>query len=256
MIYIVTIPGIGTFEKGYSKKFTEDILKFSKKTSIENKLQVIELLPCNETNIDTNQQSLIDRIDTINRLGISRKFVLKFFGDAVTFERNATSINSTYQNIHRYLKNEFEKVNKLISQTPNSKLVIVATSMGAQMLSTYIWDADNSNGIFASTPANSLNNLRNLSYLATIGCNIPLFISGLSEAEIIAFDKRNTLFIWENYFDQDDPLGWPLKQLSKSYNTLVTDYKINSGFTPIDSHLGYWDDNDFTKPFVTRLTQL
>lgn len=127
--------------------------------------------------------------------------------------------------------------------------------LGVHLLSTYIWDADNNLGIFKNEHANTSNNLRNLSYLASIGCNIPLFVSGLPESKIIAIDKRNNEFSWDNYYDRDDVLGWPLKQLSKLYNNLVNDYEINTG-QYVGSHVKYWDDNNFTKPLSEKLISI
>lgn len=258
MIYILTIPGIGTKQSGYSKGFEKDIRKFSKGTPLENSFVIIELRPFNVTGIDVHQTNLFNRLDASNKLGgilSLRKFVVEAFGDAVTFERDPNTEDSPYKKVHRYVRNMVEEVHNLMIQDKNAKLVIVAASMGAQVLSTYIWDADNGKGIFKDNPATPKNNLRSLNYLATIGCNIPLFISGLPENKIFAFDKRNENFIWQNYYDKDDVLGWPLKQLSPSYFNLVEDFEINTG-QYVGSHVRYWEDNDFTKPFVKQCIRL
>jgi hypothetical protein len=255
---ILTIPGIGTKNPGYSVSFEKDLTKFSKNTSLQNNFKVIECRPFSVTEIDDNQEDLFRRLEADNKLGgmmSLRKFVMEAFGDGVTFERNTTDPDSPYQKIHRYLKAQIEEINALISKYDDAKFVILAGSVGSQLLSTYIWDADNNIGIFEKEYADSKNNLRNLSYLVTIGCNIPLFVSGFRESQIIAFDKRNFEFEWDNYYDKDDVLGWPLKQLSESYNNLVTDYEINTG-AYVGSHLKYWDDNDFTKPFTKKLIEL
>ena len=257
-IIILTIPGIGTKKAGYSKGFQNDLMKFSRGTSLENNFRVIESRPFSVTEIDANQEDLFKRLDAVNRLGgifSLRKFVLEAFGDGVTFERNSIEPDSPYQKIHRYLRERIEKVNQLMKEHDNAKLVIVANSMGGHLLATYIWDADNTRGIFEEASATASNNLKNLLYLATIGCNIPLFVSGLRESQIEAFDKRNNKFTWDNYYDKDDVLGWPLKQLSNSYGNLVTDYEINTG-PYVGSHVKYWDDNDFTKPFTKKLLGL
>jgi hypothetical protein len=254
MIYIVTIPGIGSKKNGYSKKFVTDIYHFSKHTHLEKKITCIETLPFSITNIDLYQTQLFNRLDSKNNLGgllSFRKFVLEAFGDAVTFERDRNTENSPYKRMHRYLKKQFES----IQLEKNDKLVIVAESMGVQLLYTYICDADLQAGIFEKEKSNDTNNLRNLSYLATCGCNLPLFFSGFPESEIIAFEKRNSQFIWENFYDKNDVLGWPLNQLSSSFNSLVNDYEINTGMY-IGSHVKYWGDNSFTKHFFNTILSL
>ncbi|MDA3882989.1 MAG: hypothetical protein PF481_06870 [Bacteroidales bacterium] len=257
MIYILTIPGIGTKQAGYSKGLEKEIKKFSKGTLLENNFTIVETRPFNVTEIDEHQTELFNRLDTSNKLGgilSLRKFVVEAFGDAVTFERNPEADDSPYKKVHRHIRDKVEEEHNLMIQDKNAKLVIVAASMGVQVLSTYIWDADNGKGIFKNSPATPKNNLRSLNYFVSIGCNLPLFVSGLPESKIVAFDKRNENFIWQNYYDKDDVLGWPLKQLSPSYN-MVEDFQINTGLYA-GAHVRYWEDNDFTKPFVKKMIEL
>ncbi|MFT6923833.1 MAG: hypothetical protein ACJA1C_002853 [Crocinitomicaceae bacterium] len=254
-IVILTIPGIGTKEVGYSTELEKDIRRFTN-NQVKPNLKVLETLPFNATEVDRNQNELFRRLDAANKLGGKlslRKFVIEAFGDGVTFERDAGSPNSNYKKIHQYLKGEIENANALLKE--GDIFVILAASMGVHLLSTYIWDADNGKGIFADEAAKEGQNLKNLDYLATIGCNIPLFVSGLRESQIIAFNKRNDHFEWDNYYDRDDVLGWPLKQMSDSYDALVNDHEINTG-QYVGSHVKYWDDNDFTKPFSEKLNTI
>ena len=255
LVHIVTIPGIGSKKKGYSENFQEDILKFSKRTALDGNIKIHEALPFNVTDIDERQGLLFDRLNKENKLGgmlSMREFVLEAFGDGVTFERGANKENSPYRKIHRYLKTFFESIHEEMDS--NSKLVIVAGSLGAHIVSTYIWDVDNSTGVFKDENGNEKNNLSNLSFLATIGANIPLFVSGYREEDIkpINIDNRASDFKWHNYYDKDDVLGWPLKQLSKEYSKVVEDFQINTGLY-VGSHVRYWSDNDFTKPFTKYL---
>lgn len=255
---ILTILGIGTKKSGFSDKLKKGLIKYSENTSLHNNFTVIEALPFKDANIDKNQKDIYNRLNKVNELGgilSLRKMVLFSFGDGVTFERNPTDHDSPYQRIHRYLSVKIEEANDIMQQYDNSRLVIVAASMGVHVLSTYIWDADNNKGIFKETHATSKNNLKNHSFLLTIGCNIPLFISELNQDDIIAFDKRNDEFNWENYYDRDDVLGWPLKQLSNSYNNTVTDYDINIGLYA-GTHMKYWKHKKVIKPFTRKLVLL
>lgn len=255
---VLALPGIGTKQMGFSKSLDKDIKKHAANTEMINNYQMRELLPFRDSFIDQNQQQLFERVDSKNDLGgifSPRKFVMEAFGDALTFEREPALPNSPYKIIHRYLRAEIKRVNEVLDEYPGSRLVIVAGSLGVHVLSTYIWDADHNIGIFQDSPSDRTDNLRNLDYLASIGCNIPLFISGLEETRIIAFDKRGLDFEWDNFFDKNDVLGWPLKQLSPSYEALVNDYQINTGLF-VGSHIRYWDDDNFTRPFAQKLVEL
>ncbi len=257
-IILLAIPGIGTQESGFSRKLSKDLAVHSKGTPLEGNILLSEVRPFNVTEIDENQRAMFARLDAVNKLGgmlSLREFVMKACGDGVTFESEKERPDSVYRKVHNYLREQISDANGLIGEYPGSKLVIVAASMGVHVLTTYIWDADNRKGIFEADSAKDNENLRNLSYLATIGCNIPLFLSGMKETQIKAIDKRNPHFMWDNYYDQDDVLGWPLKQLSPSYEALVTDHEINAGLY-VGAHVKYWDDNDFTEPFAQKLIQL
>lgn len=257
-IIILTIPGTGTKEPGYSQKLVDDLLKYAKGTSLENNFKVLECYPFHATGIDEYQEEMYNRIESDNNLGgllSLRKFVMENIGDALTFERDASNPDGPYQKIHRYIKTKIEDVNTIMATYDASKMVIVAASMGVHVLNTYIWDADNHKGIFEQNPASASNNLRNLNHLSTFGCSIPLFLSGFREDQIIAIDKRNAEFTWDNYYDKDDAIGWPLHKLSPSYNNLLSDHEINCG-AYVGSHIRYWKDKNFTKTFTQKMIDL
>ena len=257
-VIILAIPGIGTHEQGFSVHLKHDIQKFSRGTSLEDNYKIVEALPFQNTGVDSNQSKLLKKLGQNNKLGgvfSMRKLVIEAFGDGVTFESGADRPNSVYQRVHEYLRERIREINELKVQNEGAKIVIVAASMGVHLLSTYIWDADNSIGTFKTNHAGENENLTNLDYLFSIGCNIPLFISGKNIDEIKPINKRNPSFKWDNYYDRDDVLGWPLSDINDDYGALVEDYEINTG-AYIGSHIRYWKDNDFTKPFVKTLIEL
>lgn len=257
-IILLAIPGIGSHSAGYSNELHEAIRRYSKNSPLENSYSFIESLPFSATDVDQNQNALFTRLNTANKLGgmlSLRKFVMDAFGDGVTFEREPNGRNSNYKKIHRYLRDKVREVNALLNQNNGAKIVIVAASMGVHVLSTYIWDADNNLGIFKNEPATDRENLRNLDYLFSLGCNIPLFISGKNESEIQPIEKRNDRFVWDNYYDEDDVLGWPLADINSAYGELVNDIEINTG-QYVGSHVRYWKDKNFSKPLVQKLIEL
>ncbi len=257
-IIILTIPGIGTQNPGYAKTMEDDLRHHTKGTCVEGNFRIVESRPFSVTEVDDNQEALYRRLSAKNRMGgvfSFRKFVMDAFGDGVAFERNAADPAGTYFKIHNYIRKRIKQVWALSKTFDDYRLIIVGHSMGCHLLSTYIWDADNGKGIFRENPATEEDSLENLDYLATIGCNIPLFVSGMREDQIIPFKKRNDHFKWDNFYDKDDILGWPMKQLSQPYEELVNDFEINTGLY-IGSHMKYWNDNDFTKPLAEQMVNL
>ena len=187
-----------------------------------------------------------------------RKFFLFGFGDAATLEYSAQRNKKKYIEVQTEIQNKLKDAYLELGKDKTKTVIIIAQSLGGQIISNYLWDAERSLNIFANTggSSNELDflKLKSLQNLVTTGCNIPLFISGLSVRE--CFKKPHTKFTWDNYYDPDDVLGWPLRQLGTTFNK-VKDHHINSGglFTSWNpfSHGKYWSDNDVIRPLVNIL---
>jgi hypothetical protein len=203
------------------------------------------------------QESYLRRANsknTLDYMGI-RRFVVGALGDASAYRRVNNELNSTYGRIHTIIRDD---VANLQGQLGNAKpLVILAHSLGGQIMSNYIWDIQHGTEIV--TPGNnSFEKIRTLKGLITFGCNIPLFTFALDKVVPIELPAGAK---WVNYYDPDDVLGYLLKPLSIEYRATVSrDISINvgglfSGWNPL-SHNGYWTDNDFTKPVAKFLSGL
>ncbi|GAB3533994.1 hypothetical protein GCM10027443_20410 [Pontibacter brevis] len=178
-----------------------------------------------------------------------RKFFLNFLSDAATSEFRPGEEDSSYKRIQRIILRQINAL-RVELEDQDCPIIIIAHSLGCQIISNYIWDAQQRKGIWEKNEPTEFQKLGTTRLLLTSGCNIPLFVSGLEK--IVAIDKPNDLFEWHNFYDRDDILGWPLKPLSKgfpnAYDSIVTqDREINTGWTPF-SHSDYWEDKDFINP--------
>ncbi len=195
-----------------------------------------------------------------------RRFLLFGFSDAGGLEYSRTLENSAYEKVQKVifdaLGDAFQAVGSV--QAP---VVFIAQSLGCQVLSNYIWDAAREHqpdfGVWRhdhdDLEADDINfrRLRTLRVFVTTGCNIPIFVGGLPRAQRIPIESPNPDFIWENYYDEDDALGWPLQALSNGYDALVRDIEVNVGgfltsWNPL-SHTKYWTDPDVQKPLAEHL---
>lgn len=186
-----------------------------------------------------------------------RKFFLFYFGDATATELRPDQEGSVYQRVMRRVLGHLDALRERLDDE-GTPLIIVAHSLGCQVISNYIWDAQKGIGIWRDSEPTEFQKCGTARYLVTSGCNIPLFVSGLPRIE--AIDKPNEAFQWLNFYDRDDVLGWPLRPLSRgfpnSYESVVTrDIEINVGFTPL-SHTGYWEDGDFVNPLASLVETL
>ncbi|MCJ8164373.1 hypothetical protein MKJ04_05915 [Pontibacter sp. E15-1] len=186
-----------------------------------------------------------------------RKFFLNFLSDAATSEFRPGDEESPYRRIQRTI---LRNINALRAELGDADrpVVVLAHSLGCQIISNYIWDAQQGIGIWQGQRPSAFQQLQTTQLMVTSGCNIPLFVSGLEKVEAIR--KPNDQFAWYNFYDRDDILGWPLKPLSKGFpnayaETVTEDIEINTGLTPL-SHSAYWEDDDFVKPVAGHIRQL
>ena len=216
-----------------------------------------------------NQDEVISNMSPHVRWRKAREFLLYAISDATSIESKKEVDNSIYDQVQEKIVTELDEVYDLFggNEVP---VVIVADSLGGQVISNYLWDSGWSPsgpqtakvGIWSDpgnkdepigSPRDRFRRLRSLRALITTGCNIPLFVAG--HDKIVAIKPPHDDFEWRNYYDLDDVLGWPLAPLSSSYQTLVDDYPIGVGLTPL-SHLNYWGDRDFLRPLADFLLEM
>lgn len=261
-IALITLHGMGK-EKPYYFSDLEDELKKRlgsdwTKVSFQN-VQYAQILQAPQDqlwrDIKTNPENDIDATKL-------RQFFLYGFGDAGSLEYSAHNNQTKYIEVQKEIQRALKQAYIELGQDMSKPVVIISQSLGCQVISNYLWDAQHNKFIFKETDnldPNELDflKLKSLQNLVTTGCNIPLFISGISKRQ--CFKKPNTKFKWDNYYDPDDVLGWPLQQLGKSFK-IVNDHHINAGgiFTSWNafSHGKYWSDNDVIRPLANTLMNL
>ncbi len=190
-----------------------------------------------------------------------RRFVLGALGDASAYQKVESTENSTYVQIHTRLGEAITRLYQEGLGGRPSPLLIMAHSLGGHIMSNYIWDMQKPGAGAGLSP---FERLHWLAGIITFGCNIPLFTFAYEAIRAIRFPPPHLspalkpLARWNNYYDPDDVLGYPLRPISASYREAVSkDVAINVGsifssWNPM-SHSGYWTDNDFTRAASRQL---
>ena len=244
--------------------------------------------------LQTHQAALWKAMKKGKKLGYRdlRKFALYSLSDAVSIERHVHRNNSAYEGVQKKIKNKlkcvFQKYMK--DKEENLPVVLIAQSLGAHVISSYIWDAQSKSaarGVWKSGQSGNegessapektddcrLDNflrLKSLRYFFTTGCNIPVFAAGICPRTVqpIKTKTKDYNFCWINFYDRHDVLGWPLNPLyrnsdqtgwGKQERFKVTDEEVSvggiiSGWTPF-CHQHYWKDKDVFIPVAKSIAK-
>ena len=232
-----------------------------------------------------NQRLVWDRTAATGQVRYAslRKFVLYGLGDAAGLENRKEIPGSVYELAQGEIARALLSAH---AAQPGMPVVFIAQSLGGQVLSSYLYDAQKAAagqavgaGIWRHIDAWASNALgRSLTAservflgggtcagLVTTGCNIPIFVAAHKEMHIIPIAPPTSLFKWINFYDPDDVLGWPLQPLSPGYRTLVEDRAINASggvgsllarsWNPL-SHDSYWADGAVLDAVAAMLRRL
>ncbi len=261
-VALITLHGMGKVNPSYYSKLEEGLRKRLDERWLDIAFYPVQYAP----SMQSPQNDLWDAMVSERKNDLDatklRQFFLFSFGDAAALEYSQNMDKKTYIGMQAEIQKALDLAYLDMGKDPTKPVVIIAHSLGCQFLSNYLWDATHGSNIFSLplNPDSSLNEFRKLvtlKNLITTGCNIPLFVGGLPIRT--CFDKPNAEFKWDNYFDPDDVLGWPLRQLGATYQ-FVEDHPINSGglFTSWNpfSHSTYWSDGNVLDPLEEILSNL
>jgi hypothetical protein len=229
-----------------------------------------------------NQETVWARIDGVAKVHYDelRRFLLFGFGDAAGLENRKEIDGSVYELAQAAIARQLLGV---FHFAPDSRVVFLAHSLGCQVLSSYLYDAQKAlagglvqAGIWKDIGAWSQRALghrlsdderrflagASCTAMVTTGCNIPIFVAAHKQMDIKPIARPTPDFAWTNIYDPDDALGWPLQPLSAGYEALVQDRVINAGQGMVNwilkswnpwSHTAYWNDRQVIDVLTSTL---
>lgn len=260
-VALLTLHGMGSHGEGYANG-----LKSGLKQRLGARWARVALHPVRYSAVFEGPQGALWReMQNSAELQLKplREFMLRAFGDAVSLEHAAgkSPQRPEYLQIQQAIRAALDAAFDALGGEAQRPVVVVGQSLGGQVISNYLWDAQKRQHLFQGAPAQptgreAFRALRSLRALFTTGCNIPLYVSGLAVRECFAPLPG---MAWHNYYDPIDLLGWPVRPLGDSYQW-VHDHAIRSGgLGPariITSHLNYWRADAVLDPLAEQLRAL
>lgn len=260
---LITIHGMGSPKESFSEELEDGLSKRLSALWSQVCVQPVWYSPVFKDNEDRLWQALAGEPNNDLDSTALRKLFLFGFADAAAFERSAHVERETYLRVQTLIREALTNAFRECGGDPQTPVVVLANSLGGQVFSSYAWDVQKSQNIHALRSDDPLLEdfvrLTSWRRFFTTGCNIPIFTAGLRRR--VNFDRRDGLE-WDNFYDPDDVLGWPVRQLDPDDDTYgwVRDHPIAAGnfltgWNPA-SHLGYWSDKDVLNPVAQGLQAL
>jgi hypothetical protein len=269
-IGILYIHGMGQQKVGFSDQMDTELLKklksmgYSKDRFASRPIWWAPLL-------DNDENTLHKRIVDNNPVGLKdiRRFTISALGDPLAYLDRKEAPNSMYKRIHGMVHTAIKDLITDIGE--NSPIVVIGGSLGTMIMTDYIYDVQKyREGAGRGTSPVEL--MDTLCGIFTFGCNIPLFTFTQKPVDCITFppqkldERLKPEAKWLNFYDKQDVLGLPLKQV---YGRLVGDNFITpvnedikvtvdgvlTGWNP-GAHVGYWTTNDVIKPIAERIAKI
>ncbi len=257
---ILVIRGSGKTGFERQKKFINHLNTRLKKNGIQTNKLVYEFIDWYEP-MQSQQELLIERMFENKELRLRskllRRLLITNIADLINFGGKPNSTNKIYEQTQSLVYQSISRLQKQLNK--NTPLIIIASSMGTEIINNYIWDRQQA-GQNDPKGTTAFERFETLVGLFTLGNNIPIFSSSVKIEDLrpIRFPAQNILpelksiAIWENYYDKNDPLGYPIKFINKYYaDAKVRDIQIGVGnllsFWNLLSHFGYWTSRKLQK---------
>ncbi len=198
---------------------------------------------------------------------VIRRVAIDYVADALAYQPTGDD-RKTYDDIHVI----YAQTLRALAEEAGEKapLCIVSHSLGTVITSNYIYDLQKPSLISEQVKAEMTNTPlergETLNLLYTLGSPIALWsLRYRNFGKPIAIPAPefinhypNLQCAWMNYYDKDDLIGFPLRDLNPAYSRAVSaDKQVNVGnifesLTPL-SHTAYLNDQDVIRPIAESL---
>ncbi|MFC4557651.1 chemotaxis protein [Virgibacillus kekensis] len=268
-IAVMILHGAGTPERQFAEEMMERITKsFVKKTGASPTELVFE--PVFWSSIFAGgQEELWENFQSDNlHFQRLRKFAVEFLADAVAYQPTDKD-GQNYDQVHTLLAKSIRKLKERAGE--RAPLCVISHSLGSIVASNYFFDLQYRRekiGVETrlATSKTPIEQCETLTLFYTMGSPMALWsmryidfgspiMVPSPELPVHYPDLKGE---WLNFYDKDDVLSYPLKNINEAYNRAVTrDVSVNAGgmltsWNPI-SHIKYDTDKEVISSIVNGL---
>ncbi|HYX09517.1 MAG TPA: hypothetical protein VE912_22495 [Bacteroidales bacterium] len=266
-IGMLLVRGAGRDNPKKLMKFVDKLKKDLKKTGIDQEVIHFEMAnwygPTQE-----NQDRLMEQFVNSGLLKdtLLRKFILYVVSDLVAYTGEPGKPQSSYEATHAKLHDSLTAMESNLKE--GAPLIISASSLATEIISNYIWDRQQNR---QGDPMNetAFQRMETLTGVFTFGSNNPLYLAAYQPEEARPFNfpspglprHLKEIAYWGNFFDRNDPMGYPLRPINQYFAAAVTeDVQINSGNLLSSwnaaSHMAYWNTRKIRKRVVQFIREV
>jgi len=202
-----------------------------------------------------------------------RRFIVSYVGDGIAYQIPPSktpkdSDKIVYLDIHEQFRRSLKHLTARAGE--KAPLCVIAHSLGSIIASNFFYDLQAAIPYGCPSEKNSpLENGETLTLFYTLGCPIPLWSLRFTDFGIpiqvpspkLTDHYPNLEGEWINFYDKDDVLGYPLKNLNDKYRlTVKEDIEVKAGgflagATPL-SHMYYWNNQKAISMIAQSLTKI
>lgn len=213
------------------------------------------------------EQILFEKMVLENRLDYKglRKFVVHNIGDVIAYQQVEAGSHN-YGRVHEFVGEKLHEISQEAGD--DSPLCVVSHSLGSVVASNYFYDLQFKQDQVRSIVSRSspLEKGDTLALFYTMGTTLPLWslrYHNFSRPVNIPSKELQRYYPglkgeWINFFDTDDVLGYPLKDVDENYNKAVNEDRqihikgLLTGWNPL-CHNGYFTNRDIIEAVVKGL---
>lgn len=268
-IGVIVIHGLGLQKKEFALKFMKKLDKaFAGMMNAPSSNRYIDIEPVYWGDVFGEDEERIYRDLVLNkklRYKKLRRYLVYYLADAVAYQPVDTN-GQNYDAVHQSISNALHRLSKRIGNT--APLFVVSHSLGTVIASNFFYDLQFTSrhfpGIIDIT--SPLERGETLTHFYSLGTTLPLWslrYRDFSKPIRVPSIGGEELYPgldgeWVNFYDKDDILGYPLREIDPAYEKAVkADVNINVGnpftfWNPL-CHTSYMKDKKVVNHIADRL---